>query len=223
MRIVAGRHRGRRLEAPAGMAVRPTADRTREALFNILTQGKLPWRAPVREQGAGRQAVKEQGVAEQGAEGQGAEGHDSERRGNPLAGARALDAFAGTGALGLEALSRGAVFVTFMENQAAALTACRNNIALLEETARSQALRCDVLRPPPAPAPCDLVLMDPPYNQGLAAPALAALEAAGWLAPGALAVVELMAKEPLALPEGFEALDERKYGKARLVFLRAPG
>ena len=208
MRIVAGRHRGRRLEAPAGMAVRPTADRTREAMFNILTQGKLPWRAP---------------VGERGAEGQDAPGHDSERRGNPLAGARALDAFAGTGALGLEALSRGAAFVTFMENQAAALAACRNNIALLEETARSQALRCDVLRPPPAPAPCDLVLMDPPYNQGLAAPALAALEAAGWLAPGALAVVELMAKEPFALPEGFEALDERKYGKARLVFLRAPG
>ncbi|MCH8154658.1 MAG: RsmD family RNA methyltransferase [Proteobacteria bacterium] len=208
MRIVAGRHRGRRLEAPAGMAVRPTADRTREALFNILTQGKLPWRAPVGGQGVGGQAVEDQGA---------------ERRANPLAGARALDAFAGTGALGLEALSRGAAFVTFMENQAAALAACRNNIALLEETARSQALRCDVLRPPPAPAPCDLVLMDPPYNQGLAAPALAALEAAGWLAPGALAVVELMAKEPFAPPEGFETLDERKYGKARLVFLRAPG
>ncbi len=213
MRIVAGRHRGRRLEAPAGMAVRPTADRTREALFNILTQGKLPWRAPVGGQGVGGQAV----------EGQGAESRGAEPRANPLAGARALDAFAGTGALGLEALSRGAAFVTFMENQAAALAACRNNIALLEETARAQALRCDVLRPPPAPAPCDLVLMDPPYNQGLAAPALAALEAAGWLAPGALGVVELLAKEPFALPEGFEALDERKYGKARLVFLRAPG
>lgn len=218
MRIVAGRHRGRRLEAPAGMAVRPTADRTREALFNILTQGKLPWRAPV-----GGPGGAEQGVAEQGAEGQGSEGQGAERRGNPLAGARALDAFAGTGALGLEALSRGAAFVTFMENQAAALAACRNNIALLDEAARSQALRCDVLRPPPAPAPCDLVLMDPPYNQGLAAPALAALEAAGWLAPGALGVIELMAKEPFAPPEGFEAFDERKYGKARLVFLRAPG
>ncbi len=173
MRIVAGQHRGRRLEAPAGMAVRPTADRTREALFNILTQGKLPWRAPVGE-GVGGQAVEEQG-----AEGQDSAGQDSERGGNPLAGARALDAFAGTGALGLEALSRGAAFVTFMENQAAAFAACRNNIDLLE--------------------------------------------AAGWLAPGALAVVELMAKEPFAPPEGFEALDERKYGKARLVFLRAPG
>ena len=208
MRIVAGRHRGRRLEAPAGMAVRPTADRTREALFNILTQGKLPWRTPVGGQGVGGQGVKGQGA---------------QRRGNPLAGARALDAFAGSGALGLETLSRGAAFVTFMENQAAALAACRNNIALLEETARSEALRCDVLRPPPAPAPCDLVLMDPPYNQGLASPALAALEAAGWLAPGALGVVELMAKEPFTPPAGFEALDERKYGKVRLVFLRAPG
>ena len=222
MRIVAGRHRGRRLEAPAGMAVRPTADRTREALFNILTQGKLPWRAPVGE-GAGGLGSGGQGAEERGAEGQDSEGQGAERRGNPLAGARALDAFAGTGALGLEALSRGAAFVTFMENQAAAFAACRNNIDLLEETARSQALRCDVLRPPPAPAPCELVLMDPPYNQGLAAPALAALEAAGWLAPGALGVVELMAKEPFAPPEGFEALDECKYGKARLVFLRAPG
>ncbi len=220
MRIVAGRHRGRRLEAPAGMAVRPTADRTREALFNILTQGKLPWRAPLGD-GAAKQGGAGQGAEGQGAEGRDSEGQDSEPGANPLAGARALDAFAGTGALGLEALSRGAAFVTFMENQAAALAACRNNIDLLEETARSQALRCDVLRPPPAPAPCDLVLMDPPYNQGLAGPALAAIEAAGWLAPGALAVVELMAKEPLALPEGFETLDERKYGKARLVFLRA--
>ena len=197
MRIVGGRLRGRRLEAPGGTALRPTADRTREALFNILCQGKLDWRPDRKPAGTAPGS-------------------------NPLAGARVLDAFAGTGALGLEALSRGAAFVTFMENQAAALAACRNNIALLEETARAQALRCDVLRPPPAPAPCDLVLMDPPYNQGLAAPALAALEAAGWLAPGALGVIELMAAEPFALPEGFEALDERKYGKARLVFLRAP-
>jgi len=198
MRIVGGHHRGRRLEAPGGMALRPTADRTREALFNILCQGKLDWRP-------------------------GAEANRDSPDSNPLAGARALDAFAGTGALGLEALSRGAVFVTFMENQAAALAACRNNIDLPEETARSQALRCDVLRPPPARAPCELVLMDPPYNQGLAAPAPAALGAAGWPAPGALAVVELMAQEPFAPPEGFEALDERKSGKARLVFLRAPG
>ncbi len=193
MRIVGGRHRGRRLEAPGGMALRPTADRTREALFNILCQGKMDWR-PNRQDGA-----------------------------NPLAGARALDAFAGTGALGLEALSRGAGFVTFMENQAAALNACQTNIEALGEAAQAELLRGDVLRPPKAMAPCELVLMDPPYNQDLAPPALAALQAAGWLAPGALATVELMATEPLTPPEGFEILDERKYGKARLVFLRAPG
>ncbi len=203
MRIVGGRLRGRRLEAPGGMALRPTADRTREALFNILCQGKLHWRP---EAGSGAEAPG----------------------GNPLAGARALDAFAGTGALGLEALSRGASFVTFMENQAAALNACRRNIDALDEAAhtgaaRTELLRADVLRPPKAKAPCELVLMDPPYNQDLAPPALAALHRAGWLAPGALAAVELMAKEPFTPPAGFKTLEERKYGKARLVFLRAPG
>ncbi len=198
MRIVAGRHKGRRLEAPAGLTVRPTADRTREALFNILGQGKLAWRPGANARGPGR-------------------------HGNPLAGIRVLDGFAGTGALGLEALTRGAAHVTFMENQAAALAACQNNIGLLEEAARSELLRCDVLRPPSAKAPCALVLMDPPYNQDLAAPALGARATAGWLAPGALAVVELMAKEPFTPPEAFELVDERKYGKARLVFLRAPG
>ncbi len=198
MRIVGGRLRGRRLEAPGGVALRPTADRTREALFNILCQGKLDWR-PNRPAGGDAPG------------------------GNPLAGARALDAFAGTGALGLEALSRGAGFVTFMENLAAALDACRRNIDALDQAARAELLRGDVLRPPKAVTPCELVLMDPPYNQDLAPPALAALQRAGWLAPGALATVELMAQEPFTPPAGFETLEERKYGKARLVFLRAPG
>ena len=198
MRIVGGRHRGRRLDAPGGLTLRPTADRTREALFNILCQGKLDWRPG------------------------GADGEDRAPGGNPLVGARVLDAFAGTGALGLEALSRGAAFVTFMENQAAALNACGRNIDALDEAARSALLRGDVLRPPPPKTPCELVLMDPPYNQDMAPPALAALKAAGWLASGALATVELMASEPFTPPDGFETLDERKYGKARLVFLRAP-
>ncbi len=193
MRIVGGRHRGRRLSAPGGLAVRPTADRTREAAFNILTQGKLDWRS------------------------------GGATPGNPLAGIHVLDAFAGTGALGLEALSRGAGHVIFMENQAAALTACRANIEALDEAACTEILTCDVLRPPLAKAPCSLVLMDPPYNQDLAPPALGALDRAGWLAPGALAVVELMAKEPFTPPDGFAVLDERKYGKARVVFVGAPG
>lgn len=193
MRIVAGRFRGRRIEAPEGLGVRPTGDRTREAVFNILTQGKLRWRA--------------------GAAGNG--------EGNPLDGARVLDAFAGTGALGLEALSRGAGHVTFMEDQAAALAACQRNIRSLDAEAACKVLSCDVLRPPRAQAPCDLVLMDPPYNQGLAPPALSALRTAGWIAPGTFAVVELMANEPFEAPANFEPVDERKYGKARVVFLRA--
>ena len=182
MRIVAGRHRGRRLVAPEGLAVRPTADRTREALFNILGQGR----------GGGPP---------------------------PLEGARVLDAFAGTGALGLEARSRGAGFVTFMESQPAALAALERNIDSLAERAHAQALRADVLRPPKAEAPADIVLMDPPYGQGLAEPALEALAATGWVGADTIVVVELMAKEPFAAPPGFAVTDQRKYGKARLVFL----
>ncbi len=181
MRIVAGRHRGRRLTAPEGLAVRPTGDRTREALFNILASGRA---APA------------------------------------LAGAQVLDAFAGTGALGLEALSRGAARVTFMESLSAALAALKHNIAALDEDARCRVLQADVLRPPPAAdeAPA-IVLMDPPYGQGLAAPALEALAAAGWIGPETLVVIELMAGESLAPPPGFTLRDSRKYGKARLVFL----
>jgi len=113
--------------------------------------------------------------------------------------------------------------VTFMENQAPALNACQINIEALGEGGRAELLRGDVLRPPRPKAPCDLVLMGPPYNRDLAPPALAALHRSGWLAPCALATIELMAAEPFTPPEGFETLDERKYGKARLVFLRAPG
>ncbi len=187
MRIVAGRFRGRTLAAPEGIAVRPTSDRTREALFNILVQGRI--------------AAEEPG----------------------LAGARVLDAFAGSGALGLEALSRGAAQVVFMEEHAAAEAALERNISALGAEAETVVLRADVLRPPPVArhgGPCTLVLMDPPYNQGLAEPALAALDAAGWLAPGALVTVELMKTEPFAPPPGFEVLDERGYGKAKVVFLR---
>lgn len=188
MRIVAGRHRGRSLTTPADLAVRPTADRTREALFNILTSGKL----------------SDEGMKR-------------------LPGARVLDAFAGTGALGLEALSRGAEQATFMENYAPAIEICRANIAALGEGERAELLACDVLHPRPAPAACDLVFLDPPYNQGLAEQALASLRAAGWMAPDALVSVELMKSEPFALPAGFSELDARTYGKARLIFLRFDG
>ncbi|HEX9533979.1 MAG TPA: 16S rRNA (guanine(966)-N(2))-methyltransferase RsmD [Stellaceae bacterium] len=184
MRIVAGRHRGRRLLAPPGEKVRPTSDRAREALFNILSHGQL--------------------AAE----------------GIPFAGAAVLDAFAGTGALGLEALSRGAAEAAFIEQDREALATLRQNIAALGEDVHSRIVSGDATRPPRAPSAYALAFLDPPYRSGLAAAALTALDAAGWLAPESLAVVELAAREELTLPAGFFLLDERVYGAARLLFLR---
>ncbi len=181
MRIVGGKHKGRRLAAPDGLAVRPTADRTREALFNILEGGRL---------------------------------------GPALRGARVLDAFAGTGALGLEALSRGAEELIFIETLPAAIAALKRNIESLSEGRRCEVLRADVLHPPRSEAPAGIVLMDPPYGQGLAAPAVEALAASGWIGRESLVVVELMSRESLQTPAGFELAEERRYGKARLAFLR---
>jgi 16S rRNA (guanine966-N2)-methyltransferase len=184
MRIVAGRHRGRRLEAPPGPAVRPTSDRAREAVFDILAHGKL---------GGGR---------------------------SPIADAVVLDAFAGSGALGLEALSRGAAAVTLMDRDKAACRAARANVAALGEKGRATVLHADSLRPPPAPRPATLVFLDPPYGEGLAATALEALAEAGWIEGGAIVVVELGRRDPFQAPQGFEAIDERRYGRARILFLR---
>jgi 16S rRNA (guanine966-N2)-methyltransferase len=184
MRIVGGKDRGRRLVAPPGEAVRPTSDRAREALFNILSHG------------------------------------DFAAEGIPFVDAAVLDAFAGTGAFGLEALSRGAAEAVFIENDRAALAALRRNIADLDETARARVIVGDATRPPRAPLACAVAFVDPPYKSGLAAPALTALAAACWLTPNALAVVEIGAREAFAPPAGFALLDERVYGAARLVFLR---
>ena len=185
MRIVAGKHRGRRIAAPEGHDVRPTSDRAREALFNILEHG-----------------------------------HFTADGTSPLIDARVLDVFAGSGALGLEALSRGAVHVTCIETSATARSALRGNAKALGESARVTVLQGDAAKPPTATEPCRLVLMDPPYRSGLAAPALAALAERGWLADGAICVAEISAAEGLEPPAGFTPLDERRYGKAKLVFLR---
>lgn len=188
MRIIAGRHRGRRLVAPVGSATRPTADRVRQALFDVL------WHAPW----AGRPA---------------------------LDGARVLDAFAGTGALGLEALSRGAAHATFLENDGATLRALRANIAACREAERCAVLPADAIRPPRPQAPCTLAFLDPPYGAGLAETALRALSAAGWLAPGALVCAEEEATPAPAAPPlpGFELLADRAHGPARVRFLRWVG
>jgi 16S rRNA (guanine966-N2)-methyltransferase len=172
------------LRAPEGRAVRPTSDRAREALFDILAHGRFADR-PVFEE------------------------------------AHVLDAFAGTGAFGLEALSRGAAHASFIEKDKGALAILRGNIAMLGEERRTAVLAADALHPPQAAAPVTLAFLDPPYGEDLAAPALAALGAARWLAPEALAIVEIAARQKLAPPPGFTLLEERRYGAARLVFLRA--
>lgn len=184
MRIVGGNARGRRLLAPPGDLVRPTGDRVREALFDILEHGRFA------------------------------------ANGVPFAGRAVLDAFAGTGACGLEALSRGAAEAAFIERDREALVFLRRNIAALGEADRCRVIPGDATRPPGADTRCALAFLDPPYASGLAAPALAALAAAGWLAAEALAVVEIGAREKLVPPDGFAMLDERVYGAARLAFLR---
>jgi 16S rRNA (guanine966-N2)-methyltransferase len=183
MRIVGGRFRGRVLAAPPGRDIRPTADRVRESVFNILEHGKA---------------------------------HARPGGGSRLVGARVLDGFAGTGALGLEALSRGASAVTFMDCDT---VACRANIDALDAGTDTGLIRADCLSPPPAAQPCDLILLDPPYGQGMAAPALRALAAAGWIAEDAIGVVELAAKEAFDPPGGFAITEERRYGAARVVLL----
>ena len=134
-----------------------------------------------------------------------------------------VDAFAGTGALGIEALSRGAARVAFIETDRAALSALRRNLAALDEEDSADVIARDATRPPRAPYAAALALLDPPYRSGLAAPALTALTAMGWLGPRALAVVELAAREPFSVPTGFVMIDERVYGAARLIFLRHEG
>jgi 16S rRNA (guanine966-N2)-methyltransferase len=188
MRIVGGRHRGRRLEAPSGRDTRPTSDRTREALFNVLAHS-----------GWGT-------AAEDGA-------------GDPIAEARVLDAFCGTGALALEALSRGAAEAVLMDLSGPALAAARRNAEALDEDGRCAFLRADARRPPAAAAAATLAFLDPPYGKGLAEAALPALAARGWLAAGAVVVVETAAQDPLSPPADFVPLDERRYGDTRVVFL----
>ncbi len=181
MRIVGGRLRGRALAAPKSQAIRPTADRLREALFNILVHAY----------------------------------------GDPVSGARVLDLFAGTGALGLEALSRGASFALFVDNGAEARALIRANVEALGVGGEARIFRRDATKLGSAHplAPFSLVFADPPYGKGLAEAALASAREGGWLAPGALIVVE-EAKGKFATPSGFEELERRAYDDTKLIFLR---
>ncbi|WP_319799601.1 16S rRNA (guanine(966)-N(2))-methyltransferase RsmD [Acidisoma silvae] len=175
MRIIAGRLRGRRLEAPTGDATRPTSDRARQALFDMLMHA--PW----------------------------AEGR--------LRDAHVLDVFAGTGALGLEALSRGAARATFMENNRPALAVLRVNIAACKAEDLCRVIAADV-RKPPRGTPARFVFLDPPYGQALVPTAVASLTAAGWIAPDALIIAEIGAED--ALPTEAPLLADRNFGAGRI-------
>jgi len=189
MRIVGGRYRGKTLIAPPGEATRPTSDRAREAIFNILQHAA--W-AP------------------------------------GLEGLRVMDLFAGSGALGLEALSRGAAFCLFVETDAAARGAIRDNVEALggagELFGRTRIHRRDATdlgqRPGSDGPAFDLVFLDPPYGKGLGERALAELIAGNWIVEGAVAVFERGADEPDPDLRGFETLDARRYGAARVFCFR---
>ncbi|EIE49744.1 DNA methyltransferase [Salipiger aestuarii] len=185
MRIIAGTWRGRAL-TPVGKGdprahLRPTTDRTRESLFNMLAGGRF---------------------------------------GDPFTAATVLDLFAGTGALGLEALSRGAQSCTFVDDGRKAQSLLRENIRLLDCAGRTRLIARDATRLPTAETPATLVFLDPPYGKALGVKALHAASLGGWLAAGSLIVWEENAPQPA--PDGFELLDSRRYGDTHVTMLTAP-
>jgi len=184
MRIVSGLHKGRPIVAPKGTATRPTSDRAREAIFNIIAHAS--W-AP------------------------------------PMEGARVLDLFAGSGALGLEAMSRGAAFCLFVETEGPPRAAIRENTQTYGLGGATRIHRRSAIalgkRPSNISEPFDLAFMDPPYNKGLVRPCLNNLSEGDWLAAGALVVIETGADEEPEL-SGWEELETRSYGAAKMWFLR---
>ncbi|WPO43470.1 16S rRNA (guanine(966)-N(2))-methyltransferase RsmD [Tardiphaga sp. 42S5] len=183
MRVVGGRLKGRNIASPTTQSIRPTADRLRESLFNILI-------------------------------------HAYE---SPIADARVLDLFAGTGALGIEAVSRGAKFTLFVDNGSEARALLRNNVEALGLGGVTKVYRRDAadLGPAHPVEPFSLVFLDPPYRMKLADKALASLRDGGWLTPGALLVVEEAKDAAFTAPDGFEELERRAYDDTEFTFLRS--
>ncbi|HEY9009488.1 MAG TPA: 16S rRNA (guanine(966)-N(2))-methyltransferase RsmD [Devosia sp.] len=182
MRIVAGKFRGKALLSPSDESIRPTSDRAREAVFNILASRLSPH----------------------------------------FDGLKVLDLFAGTGALGLEALSRGAASVVFVDTGAEARGLIRDHIEAFGAGGIAKLLRRDAtaLGPAGTMGPMDLVFLDPPYGKGLGEQALISLRDGEWLAPDATIVLEESAEVPLNLPQGFALDDRREYGAAAIHFIR---
>lgn len=183
MRIVGGAFRGRPLATPKTSAIRPTSDRAREAVFNVIAH----------------------------------------RYGDHLDGARVLDLFAGTGALGLEALSRGASYGVFIEESAEGRGLIRTNVEAFGLSGRTKIFRRDATKLGEAGTlqPFDLVFADPPYGKGLGELALVAARDGGWLKPGALCLVEEAAATPFQPPAGFTLDERRDYGDTTIAFCLA--
>jgi 16S rRNA (guanine966-N2)-methyltransferase len=183
VRVVGGRLRSRPIAGPKSDGLRPTADRLREALFNILTHAY----------------------------------------GDPVTSARVLDLFAGTGALGIEAVSRGAAYVLFVDDGVEARSLLRNNTEALGLGGTTRIFRRDatILGPVHPLEPFTLGFLDPPYGKSLAEKALAAAREGGWFKPEALIVVEEAADAGFTVPEGYAELERRQYENTELVFLRA--
>lgn len=186
MRVVGGKFRGRAIAAPRHEGLRPTSDRVRESVFNIL----------------------EHGIAD-----------------FVLDGARVIDLFAGTGALGIEAVSRGAAYALFVEDAAEARALIRTNVEALGLTGTTRLFRRDAtdLGPAGTMAPFSLAFLDPPYGKGLGEAALVALRDGGWLTPGAVVVLEERADADVTLPAGFAEIDRRRWGDTQAVFGRLGG
>jgi 16S rRNA (guanine966-N2)-methyltransferase len=182
MRIVGGQFRGRALAGPKSQGIRPTADRLRESIFNVLAHAY----------------------------------------GDPVSGARALDLFAGTGALGLEALSRGAAFVLFVDDGAEARALLRENTTTLGAGGATRIFRRDATKLGPCypVEPFTLAFLDPPYGKGLAETALASAREGGWLTNDALVIVEEAVASSFKAPDRFEEIERRAYDDTEFVFLR---
>jgi 16S rRNA (guanine966-N2)-methyltransferase len=180
MRIISGEFRGRKIHAPRGMDTRPTTDRVRESIFNLVEHGV-----------------------------------------RSIEGARVLDLFAGSGAMGLEALSRGAGFCLFVDEAVAARGAIRRNVEEFGLTGRTRIFRRDAARlgglPANAGGPFDVIFCDPPYGRSLGVRALESALRGGWAAPGAAAVLEENVKSDIPVPDGWREVSRRVYGETAVV------
>lgn len=179
MKIIAGKHRGRKLESPKGKEIRPTASMARESLFNLLMHLNP----------------------------------------NPVVDQHVADLFCGTGALGLEALSRGAAHVTFVDENRKSLELAKDNAELLSETGNSQFIHSSSVELPQAKEPYALVMMDPPYRTGLAVAAWSSLVKKKWIAQGSMVAIEMDHKEEVPSFDGAEIIKDRIYGKTRIIIV----